>query len=38
MKPSDSRTGLMKPIADNYVALTGALETDYASNTAQIAS
>ena len=32
MKPTDSRTGLMKPTADNSVALAGALETDYARN------
>ena len=32
MKPTDSRTGLMKPTSDNSVALTGALETEYAHN------
>ena len=32
MKPTDSRTGLMTPTADNSVALAGARETDYARN------
>ena len=32
MKPTDSRTGLMKPVADNSVASTGALETEFACN------
>ena len=32
MKPTGSGTGLMKPTADNSVALTGALETDYVRN------
>ena len=32
MKPTDPRTGLVKPTVDNPVALTGALETDYACN------
>ena len=32
MKPTDSRTGQMKPTADNSVALTGTPETDYVRN------
>ena len=32
MKPTDSGTGLMKPTTDNSLALTGALEPDYARN------
>ena len=31
-EPTDSRTGLITPTADNSLALAGALETDYARN------
>ena len=32
MKPTDYRTGLMTPTAENSVALVGAFETDHARN------